>query len=1468
MLPELAAYIPRDRVNQLLDNSQPLPREGVALIADISGFTPLTEALAHGLRPDQGAEELTRALDRVFTPLIQEVHNYRGSVIKFGGDALIVWFGRYPRQRTTAVVRRALTAALRMQQAIQTHGRVTTPIGPIVLQMKVGLAHGRVHRFSLGLDEFGYEDAIAGATMDRMAEAEHHAEPGDIMLDRDTYDLLADDLTIRAWRGAFGVVDDITPRAKPRPWPPLTFDTPRRQAPLRQAQGAAEAVADEAALRQAQGTADRLARYVPPQILDRLHAGQNTVGELKNVVSLFVQFHGLDYDRDPRIQPRLQTYFNHAQRIVGGYDGRLNRLITGDKGSLLHIIFGAPLSVEQQEERAVRCALDLLQECGSLSFITSQRIGLTMGRVYAGPVGSPVRHDFTTMGDAINLSARLMQAAQDNQILLDTAVRDQLPPGVELTDLGPIQVKGKAAPIQIFTPHTAPAPSQRTRPHQLQPIFGRDPDLVTLRHAARRLRRTERGRIITLEGKVGMGKTLLLDTLRHEQEAAVGRGWSGRWLGGQSLAYGETLSGYLFIDLLRATLDLPTQATPKDTAVSLRQLVSDLFGSVEAEGITPYLAHFMGLPLQTSEEKRLAGLTGESLRWRVFTLMPDLFQRLSQRTPLIIALDDLQWADPTSLQLVQTLMPLTLDQPLLLLLVHRPSDAAKISQLYAQLADFERVDFLRLEPLSSTAVRQLLNHHAPNLPEQVRHIIAERAGGHPLFLVETTRTLAAQGWLAAETDWSQVQMDVLDLPHSVQGLLVAQLDRLAAEARRTLQLAAVIGKTFLAAVLGALQRAEEAVQVQLALLTEQEFITALSRLHQETYTFRHVLIQETAYHSLLYERRRAYHRQVATLLETLFPGQIGEQAGLLAHHYERAEEWDTAVLYWQKAADQARLLFASEEAEALYQRVLGLLAQMAQREEKGNTAVVRQQAQTYLKLAQTRANQLDFTTAQAYYQQAFALLSQLEGDADTAVVASHTFRWGVPAEHTVNRDPARVSAGENFQLLQNLFTGLVTLDNEWNVWPALAERWTVDESGTEYHFYLRPALRWQDGSPLTAVDFVRGWRHLLDPATAAPNAYQFHLLEGAEAYHQGQTADSAGEGVGVTAVDAHTLRVKLTQPSISFLYLLASPIASPRAAHSTADKVIGNGPYQWQEDDLVLVPNPYFYRQQTTAVQKVQLIDTVPSREAYEQGRIDWCRQDDGGEQEAGDYIVQDLFSFVLAFACQTPPFDKKAARQAFAHALDKQALVNEVWGGVQRPASGGIVPPGIAGHTPEIGLPFDPERAQTLWAEAGYTAQSLSTLTLAALEGFQTTPDFLQQSWTEQLGVTINIERDVPVAQALAGLREGRVHLILLGIGMSHPDPNNLLHGLGHSDSPFTIPGWQNDRFEELLDEALKATTYQQQLAAYHEADRLMVQAETVLVPLYYLQAHGRVRPPFKFTQDTKFIRSFRLKFHEIGVM
>ncbi len=372
LIASMAAFLPRDRVAQVFLGA-PLAAEGLALIADISGFTPLTEALARELSPARGAEELTGALNQVFAPLIDAVHRYGGSVIKFAGDALIIWFPRPPRGRRTALLARAVAAAASMQAAIARHGRVSTPVGPFTLTMKVGMAYGPALRVRLGDPLLGYEDVIGGATLDRMAEAEHHAGPGEIVLDPRGLPDAAGLALVSGER------DGLLVLAGPR----------RPVAPARR-RGPAPAASPQ--------LAEALRPYLPAEVFEALREGRAQPAELKPVVSIFVQFQGIVYEDGQAAEARLAAYFAAAQATAAHYGGRVNRLLTGDKGSVLHLIFGAPRAVEELERRAALCCLELRRAAGELGFISAQRIGAAAGRAFAGPVGAPARRDYTVMG--------------------------------------------------------------------------------------------------------------------------------------------------------------------------------------------------------------------------------------------------------------------------------------------------------------------------------------------------------------------------------------------------------------------------------------------------------------------------------------------------------------------------------------------------------------------------------------------------------------------------------------------------------------------------------------------------------------------------------------------------------------------------------------------------------------------------------------------------------------------------------------------------------------------------------------------------------------------------------------------------------------------------------------------------------------------------------------------------------------
>jgi len=347
-----AAYIPMDRRQALVSGlDMPERMSGTALFADISGFTPLTEVLALEFGPQRGAEELTAHLNRVFTALIAEVDRYHGSVVSFSGDAITCWFGedashtaapsRSGADRTTAASRGA-ACALAMQAAMRALDSIPIPSGgqqrEITLAMKAALATGSVRRFLVGDPALHQIDTLAGSLVDQLAEAEHHAGRGEILLDQETCEALAGSARIGDRRGSrigqsFAVLTGLTTCIEPHPWPEIPA-------------GAIDA---------------GIARpWLLPAVYERLQAGQGEfLAELRPVVSFFLRFSGIDFESDPSAGEKLDNYLRQVQQSLARYEASLVQLTIGDKGSYLQAAFGAPVAHEDDSGRALVVALEL-----------------------------------------------------------------------------------------------------------------------------------------------------------------------------------------------------------------------------------------------------------------------------------------------------------------------------------------------------------------------------------------------------------------------------------------------------------------------------------------------------------------------------------------------------------------------------------------------------------------------------------------------------------------------------------------------------------------------------------------------------------------------------------------------------------------------------------------------------------------------------------------------------------------------------------------------------------------------------------------------------------------------------------------------------------------------------------------------------------------------------------------------------
>ncbi len=382
-MPTLQVYLPQDRWRALARGvALPESTTGATLFADISGFTQLTESFTQALGPRRGAEELSRQINAVYDALIAAIEHYGGSVITFAGDAITCWFDSRSLLSLPAEPGECAVAAALALQA-------TMAAFP-ALGLKVVVTSGPARRYVVGDPAQQWLDVLAGATLARLATAEHLAARGEILVDA----ALAAGLPIAAWRTAengerFAVVPPSAHALLP-----AGASLPLTALP--------ELIPEAAVLRP----------YILPAVWEREQSGLGAfLTELRPAVALFLHFTGLDYDGDAEAQRQLNDFICRAQVLVARYEGALLQLNIGDKGSYLYAVFGAPIAHEDDARRAVQAALALRQLSATLAWLPPVQIGLAQGVMRTGAYGGQTRRTYGALGEAVNLAARLMEAA-------------------------------------------------------------------------------------------------------------------------------------------------------------------------------------------------------------------------------------------------------------------------------------------------------------------------------------------------------------------------------------------------------------------------------------------------------------------------------------------------------------------------------------------------------------------------------------------------------------------------------------------------------------------------------------------------------------------------------------------------------------------------------------------------------------------------------------------------------------------------------------------------------------------------------------------------------------------------------------------------------------------------------------------------------------------------------------------------
>ncbi len=917
----LNPYLPADR-RYALAHQQTLPDRtiGTVLFADVSGFTPLTAALAKGLGPQRGAEEMTRHLNRVCGALIAEVDRYRGSVISFSGDAITCWFdekdetGRSSTEKGTIQPSafRAAAAALAMQTAIQALDPVKTPLDTEVqFAIKVSLAGGSVRRFLVGHPEHRVIEVLAGTILDRMATAEHLAQKGEIVVAAEVAAALGDKVIIQEWRPSpthqpFAIITGLQEAIPPQPWPE-------------------QPVLNQEITRQ----------WLLPPVYQRLQRGEaGFLAELRQAVALFQKFSDLNYDEDDEAGAKLNAYICWVQTVLNRYGGHLLQLSIDDKGSYLYGVFGALQAHEDDPARAVAAALELHNPPAELSFINQMQIGISRGQVYAGGYGGPTRQTYGVLGNQVNIAARLMMKAQLGQTLVTSFIMQATIREYDYAELGAVPLKGLTNPQLIFTlsGRRRKVEAGTLKGRTLAPMVGREEQRAVLLNQLQALYEQAQSSCLVIEGEAGIGKSRLVIEL-VEQARTLGL----VSLLGTGDAIENAAAYHAWRPLFRQVfgLDAPSEEMKTAPIEEWRANVLHQLQDLPTHFVPLIPLLNVVLPLDLPENEFTAQLSGEVRANNTLDLLVGLLQTRAQSQPLLIVLDDAQWFDSASWVLTR-MISRTL-QPLLLVIVTRPLENPQPGE-YTALLELPSTHHLRLDIMSAADIENLICQRlqVKELPPRVANLIHEKAAGHPFFSEELAYALRDGGLIQIVGDECQVTpkagaLRAMDFPDTIQGVITSRIDRLSPQHQLTLKVASVIGRVFWLNALTyiyPLETDKPVLPTYLGALEQASITTAVAGDPDLSYLFKHVITQEVAYGLLLYAQRQSLHRGVAEWYEQAYDKDLSGSYPLLAYHWRNAGDLANAVNYLEKAAEEALRNNANQEAIRFLNEALTLYNQI------------------------------------------------------------------------------------------------------------------------------------------------------------------------------------------------------------------------------------------------------------------------------------------------------------------------------------------------------------------------------------------------------------------------------------------------------------------------------------------------------------------------------------------------------------
>jgi class 3 adenylate cyclase len=906
----LSLYIPNIIYTELMKKKSGLMdgllNDCAMLIADITGFTALSEELSKVGK--EGAEEITEIVNSYFSHLLDVIFMYGGDLYHFSGDALSVLYYPSKKKRDDKELR-ALLSAWEMKKILEEYSTVKTSKGTFPLKVHMTLHTGKVTLLSTGMKDVGLYYFACGKATNEIASLEEKGKEGEIILSERFHSTVRGKVKTEKKGKDRHIVKGV-----------------KAEIPVRKIK---KKTVRDVQIGNLLEVMERLKPFINPVLFNKFvesPSGLDVWGEHRKVTILFLNFLGFDFDEDEESIMNFHRYFSELEGIVERYDGTIDKLDFSSRGYNAMVLFGVPFAHEDDEERAVRCAFDILSSVWSQTLTIKMRIGINAGFVFAGNVGSTERREYTVMGDEVNLAARLLSKAKEGDIIVSDSVYKKIKKSFKLEKLKLVQVKGKEKSVKIYRVKGIGERGiliKELKGGESDVLIGREEQVKKLKSLIR-IAKKGKGSVVTVLGEAGVGKSRLTREFIEEWDK---KGYE--FAMGSCQFYGKPISYHPWKEPIATFLGLEKIVKEKEKKKAIKDFMKNVNPALSEW--SPIIGELLDLDIE--ETKITSSIDAKLRKQRLFDIILDLLsyskrtKKRRKKEPLLLILEDFHWADTASSDLLNYIVRNIKDLPILIMVVTRP---VKERREYTKYPHHQEIPLKELKGKEiGSLIGALLDVKKPN--DSLVSFIRKETQGNPFYVEELIRSLIERSILKkVKGEWILPKdTSSLTVPDTIQGVIMSRIDRLTAEVKSVLLTASVIGREFdFSTIKGIYEKERKDLKKYLTSLQNLDLLLYQKTEKEERYIFKHILTQEVAYDSLSFKRKRDIHLKVADFIEHRYRRSIEEVLGFLTHHYYKGQEWEKAFYYSIEAGDKAKKAYANIEALSYYDTALEILEKM------------------------------------------------------------------------------------------------------------------------------------------------------------------------------------------------------------------------------------------------------------------------------------------------------------------------------------------------------------------------------------------------------------------------------------------------------------------------------------------------------------------------------------------------------------